>query len=418
METNCLIAPTEFGYDLLEIKRALLFYDKVTILTADDRDFFPGNMFSIALGMPPIMSTPVDHVRRMGKVRSYNSDFEQVLDELRPFLDAGTVEVRDSWNREGIPSSMTIGSVDNGGFPLNVEAMLRYYRGIAKSEVFLRAALDKSAFELISNQDDDSFASNGAADGGINRASALPLLKGPLVEETARATLTNIARARISTAIKIWGLSEMWRAVPILPPSSSSIFDELALGVRSSIDALDLDPYWTRRSVLLEVMIGAFISDERLNSLSVEQFFKFRNDAMKRSHQERRELLNDIQQMAAENTNLDLFGFREKVSERLEEYRRSLQKLNDQRREIKYHAFAELTEKSAILGAGHIGGTVLANFSSPVSASITLLLAIAWGARKFKEFRPQVVEALEKERDIEACADFSVFKKLNYIVPS
>jgi hypothetical protein len=45
---QALIAPTEAGYSLNDIKRAALVYDKVFLLDPGDRDLFPGTAFMMA----------------------------------------------------------------------------------------------------------------------------------------------------------------------------------------------------------------------------------------------------------------------------------------------------------------------------------------------------------------------------------
>ena len=56
---------------VLEIKRALLTFDKVYLADPDDRELFPPQAFMTAIGMPPIMGISVGPVRPIGKLPGY-----------------------------------------------------------------------------------------------------------------------------------------------------------------------------------------------------------------------------------------------------------------------------------------------------------------------------------------------------------
>jgi hypothetical protein len=133
-----LIAPTEVGYDLNELKRAVLVYDKVFILDHGDRDLFPSTAFMMAMGMPPFISMPGGRVRPMGKTTSYDADFSELLDNCKPLIDAGAIEVTTTWNyAETEGGNLTIGMVPLGGCQLNVQAVLQYYRALARNNAML-----------------------------------------------------------------------------------------------------------------------------------------------------------------------------------------------------------------------------------------------------------------------------------------
>lgn len=248
---EALIAPTEFGYNLAEIKRAALSYDKIYLLDQGDRDLFPGIALSYAIGLPPLIAASGGRrMRPLGKVTDYDARFEALLTHLHPLQEAGVVEVTSCWDRNKADNKglITIGSIPLGGYQLEIRAVLAYYRMLARDNGLLEASLDRTAVSLAESEDAAFISEQGQVDGSINDDPALPLLEGPLLNEELRNMLTVIARSRIATALKVWGVAEQRGLIPVLPKPSALVLDRVASSARAAIDSVEADPYWARRT--------------------------------------------------------------------------------------------------------------------------------------------------------------------------
>ena len=412
-----LIAPTEQGYALDDIKRAALVFEKVYILDQGDRDLFPGNAFGLAMGMPPIMSMPGGPVRPMGKVAAYDADFAKLLQDCAPLIDEGVVEVISSWNRtETDQETMTIGGVPLGGYPLNLQVVLSVYRSLARSDDFLSAAIDPQSIPLLRGPDSAAFFQPGAADRGINGDPALPDFGGVLMDESLRSGVTLLARSRIAAALKVWGVATETGKVPGLAASSAAILDTLATGVRTAIDGTDPDPYWARRNVILDVVMGELFPDDRIAALSSEDLLGFRTAEMRSAGEARKAMFDDIRAMAGERSNLDLDGFRERVVERLGSYKTAVRGLNEQRRAIGGKLILDLTRGGVGSLAGAIAGGGLFHLAFPVSLSSALLCGVAWGIGQLKEYAPPITQYLADERHLTGSNEFAVFRRFDHLV--
>ena len=93
MVRSAYLAPTETPIRSVDVKRALLTYDRVYIANPGDRDLIPPQSFMMALGMPPFMGFNRGPVRPLGKSAKYDDTFDQLIDELDIARRDGCVEV-------------------------------------------------------------------------------------------------------------------------------------------------------------------------------------------------------------------------------------------------------------------------------------------------------------------------------------
>ena len=406
-----LICPTEAGYDINDIKRAALVYDKIFLLHQDDRDLFPKSAFLVAMGMPPFMSTlGQTRVRPLGKTANYDLDFEMLLDACRPLIDEGVVEVTNTWNREEADRSM-IGHVPLGGYELNVHAVLHYYRSLAKSNDMLISAIDSSAIDFASAAESHIFSEVGQADFQLNGDPPLPVLAGLLQREEIRHPLSVIARSRIASALKIWGVAEQRGLIPALPKPSAAILDRVGRDIVSAIDVVEQDPYWSRRTAILDIVLGEYVPDNVLEKISSEDLLRYRTSAMAKAALDRAKLFSDLRGMAAEKTNLDLNGFRDRVRERLKDYEMQISKLRSERAGIKWNTILELGKISS-WGLGGVAASGIFHVPLPVSLSAALFTATAWGLGEIQKNLPNIRKILAEEEKIKGANEFAVFRNL------
>jgi hypothetical protein len=411
---QALIAPTEAGYDLNELKRAVLVYDKLFIIDHGDRDLFPSTAFAMAMGMPPIMSMPGgSRVRPMGKTPTYDADFSALLDNCKPLIDAGAIEVTTTWNRAETDSgNFAIGMVPLGGYQLNVQAVLHYYRALARDNAMLTDALDEVAVSLASSPNAEAFCEEGQADGSINADPALPILEGMLQREELRQGLTVIARSRIATALKAWGVAEQRGLVSMLSEPTSLVMDRLGRSARAAIDAAEDDPYWTRRTAILDMVVGEFVPHERLEGISSEDLLRFRTKAMRKASEDRTQLFADVREMAGEATNLDLEGFKDRIRGRMEEYKAKLGELHAERSALGWRMILDVGKAGAVGSAGITAAGGILHIALPVSLSAALFGTAAWGMGKLQENLPTLRKILAAEKSVKGANEFAVFRRL------
>jgi hypothetical protein len=171
------INPKERPNKLLEIKRALLTFDKIHI----DPDLFPPQAFMVAMGMPPVMGLNAGPVRPLGKVAGYDEAFDRLMTDVDIARRQGLIDVTTTYDTS-TSQNMTVGAVLMDNYPLNPKFMVWAYRNLARDYDAMRLAVEGDN-DLFEAPDDAVLAievSNCRADGGINNDPALPLLAGEL----------------------------------------------------------------------------------------------------------------------------------------------------------------------------------------------------------------------------------------------
>ena len=108
MIPDALIVPSECAPTSLEVKRALLSYNKVLIVSPGDRDVIPSRTFGLALGLPPIMSWEMGPVMPMGKAPGYDNEIDVELFVLDDMLINDTTENKDGISTSPIPSETVL----------------------------------------------------------------------------------------------------------------------------------------------------------------------------------------------------------------------------------------------------------------------------------------------------------------------
>ena len=206
MIRSAYLAPSEIPITDLQVKRALLTYDRVLIADPNDRDLFPPQAFLMAMGLPPFMGMNVGPVRPLAKSADYDRRFDQLIEQIDPARRQGLVDIISSYDLT-TSSQTTMGAVLTGGYPLNPQLLLWAFRSIAREQSVLNAALegDDQLMGLPDEQIEALSVGPAKADGGINDDPALPLLERSLARDHLRESLTLIARGRIAATMKSIG---------------------------------------------------------------------------------------------------------------------------------------------------------------------------------------------------------------------
>ncbi len=400
-----LVVPHENPISILEIKRALIAYDKVFLVDPADRDIIPRHAYLAALGMP-FMGMDMGPVRPMGKSIGYDERFERVLDACKPAVDQGSLCVKSTY--EPAPAGqMTIGMAPLGGYPLNIQFVFQLYRRMSADHAFLSAGVAADLAQLADALSvSDQLALAGCGDGGINDVPGLPVLCFDQLPKEVHERLTQISRSRIGALIKYCGYCEAKNIVPILPSVAygkltNRLFDNVAATL-AELSPGDI-PY--NRSRVLELCHNEFMLDEVLNELSIEQVLSLRTKAWGRQAEAREALFSSVSQIAQEASSGQ--NFERSAKALVEHYRRESSDLVNERRNLRFSIQCDVG--SATLGGGVFAAGMLSQVESPfASIGVTLALGGAWALEKTKEYVPQLRQIMEAEAQAKRGAGFGL----------
>lgn len=403
---NALLAPREHPPSLLEVKRALLSFDKAYLVSPSDRDLFPPNAFMLALGMPPIMGFPGADVRPIGKVPSYDDTFERLEERLRPVIEQGLVEVVATYDQTAT-QRLTIGAVPIGGYPLHPQAVLWLYRTAAADQDNLRKVLDPG---LLADLGDESLlpvlGRKGVADGSINNIPGLPLIDQDLPSENVREPLTIIARSRIAMAIKTIGYCEAKALVPLFTsPGYCNFAAKLIQNTGSILSAFghqQPEPFWLQLNRVLQAVHNELIDDSVLDALPIEEVLKLRTKAWGRQAEAREKLFESIQQLAEET--LSESKRNEAIEKLIKGYKKMAEDLERERKALTYKIVFETA--SPIIGALSSAG-VLSQLASPLGAGLTLIAGIVWSGQQAAKYGPELLKWRDKRNEYAKSAGFA-----------
>lgn len=387
------MSPAEAPIRSVDVKRALLTYDRVYIADPGDRDLIPPQSFMMALGLPPIMGFNAGPVRPLGKSPGYDDTFDQLMDELRVARRDGCVEVVSTYDLT-TTGQTTIGAVLMGHYPLNPQFMLWSYRSVAREADVLRAAIegDQRLMSLTDDQIVELSISQASADGGINDDPALPLLDGPLSREHLRGALTLIARGRIASTMKSIGYCASKDLVPVFGNGNSdALVRGFAARATQVIDRVgEEDAYWVNRRRALEIAHEEYIDDTVLSSMRIDDVLRLRSTVWGDQAKARDELLNAVAELAHESMKEG--DFDSLIRERIQSYRALAGEVQRQRAALSFKINCELLKGSggsaASMMAGATASGMLSQMQTAMGAATLLLAGCLWVIDKVDELKP------------------------------
>lgn len=396
-----LFSPTEYVPSSLELKRALLTFDRVLLFDPDDRDFFPPQAFTIAMGMPPIFGMNIGPVKPLGKAPGYDDAFQRLLDEFSVAGRQGLVDVVSSYDRSS-SDSITIGAVQMGGYPLNPRFLLWAFRNIARDEDVVSTALEGDKW-LFSLPDEivQELAIQSAADGGINNDPAIAPIQRPLNRESLREEYSRIGRARIASAMKTIGFCASRRMVPFFGHASTGkIAARIASRANKVMDAVtEFDPFWATRSQVMRIAHSEYIDETVLAAMPVEEVLKLRSRAWGHQAAARDEMLQSIAAISAEIGDAE--DFQQHAQASVLAYRKEAEELEQERKSLGFQIKCEVAKVVALTGSGGGAGLtgLLSQLQSGIGAAATLVAGCLYAIDKIKDYRPvsEQLKAAEQE---------------------
>jgi hypothetical protein len=401
-----LIAPHENPASLRDIKRALLTYDKVKIIDPDDRDVMPSNSFMSSIMGMPLIGMDIGPIRPMGKAIGYDDIFQKIVDNCKPAIQQGLLEVISTYQKADT-KSFTIGGVPNGGYPLNTQFVFWLYRRMSQDQEFLQSAIALNQSDLLSNIDvAESLSLEGRGDGGINDIPALPLIENVSLGEDQAKYITQIARARIAALIKYSGYCEMKDLVPVFPSDVyGGVVSNLLNNAQIVLSEVEEDPYWFKRNRVLELCHEEYLSDESLDTLSIDEVIKLRSSVWGKQAEARETLFESIGAISQEIENDD--NFEKEAKSLVEGYRKVTDDLENERTNLHFKIKCDIG--IGVLGGGTGLAGLLTQLQSPLaSMGLTLAAGGMWALEKSKDYIPVLKELKSKEESLKRGAGFGL----------
>ena len=407
---EAFVAPTESPSTALEIKRALLTFEKVYIPDPGDRDLFPPQAFMSAMGMPPIMGINIGPVRPLGKTPDYDNRFDQLMSEIDIARRQGLIDVISSYDRSS-SDQMTIGAVLMGNYPLNPRFMLWGYRNIARDNEVIRSAI--AGDDTLFNKTDDEIKALAitqcSADGGINDDPAMLPLEGNLLREMLRIPLSSIARARLASVIKSIGFCAAKQMVPYFgKPSFASLAGRIALRANDVIDRVTThDPFFASRAEVLRVAHEEYIDETILEKMAIDDVIALLTAAWGDQASARDEMLRSIAQLSKETS--DKPSFAEVVRERIQQYRAVAEGLERERAKLKLQIRCEVVKAAGGIATGEgLSVGLLSQLQSAIGAATTLVAGCIYVADKIKDYAPVISQLKATEAQFKDDAAFGL----------
>ena len=387
MIANAYLLPIEQPPSLNDIKRALLSFDKIVVPSPDDRELIPPNIYqSIRTGMALPFGFPIGAVRPLGKVPTYNSEFQQVWESLAFARKQGTVEVRSA---PKYTTQMTIGATP---IPENIPPPNKtygIYRALVANPTMVTAisrGLDDLPFlkaeeleELAPiGADDQDFQCHINGQATLSPYPQKSVYNGFVQEEAQRALLTRICHARLGTVAKSLLTCEKDELVPFTGDSGMAAAIQMldAQKDRTVTNILENEPsdieLYKRLNWLQHVVVREFIDTETLEEMTVQQVLKLRTKAWGEANMARIELQNSLKLLALDTKDFDEFSAR--CRSEIKSYKKVQSALNHELMNFGIKTVSNIgmgVVKTVGLGAG---GTILHKILAVGSPELALIL--------------------------------------------
>ncbi len=407
---QAFIAPTEKPPTSLEIKRALLTYDKIFISDPSDRDLIPPQSYMTAAfpGMPSLMGFNSGPVRTLGKTENYDASFDQLLEEVKYAHHSDLLEVISSYDLSS-SNQATLGAVITGDYPLNPPFVLWSYRNLARNNEALLSAISSDK-DLFHQADEYIFSITNAgvqgADCQINDDPLMPLIDGPLQRDHLREAYSNIARQRIGAVIKSVGFCAAKSMVPIFSELSYNLISQNIISrANSFIDKIsEFDPYWSSRSRALKIAHEEYIDDAMLDKIPLDEVIKLRTKAWGKQAEARDSLLHSVAELTRQAEKAE--NFEDHIRKQIQEYKKNYQEVQQERGSLNFKIKCDVTKGLAggIAGVDLIPG-LLSQVQQGVGVAGLILAGCMWAIDKLEDYKAasETLKAAESELKDDAC---------------
>lgn len=316
---DAYLVPTERPPRLLDVKSALLGYDKVVLPSPDDRELIPPIALMAATTGFSFIGVHLGPVLPLGKTADYGIGFDLLESELKAAGNPSQIEIEST--RVGFEQrepGITIGGVPiPEGWP-NPAALFGSFRFLAQHEDVLSSSLRglDPVFEWPIEDVEKLVLPGrglGAVSSQILQVPQVPEVTINLPGEELRPLLTKIACARVGTAVKSLFVSYLTQdRVPYTSDegvaSVIGTFQALQQGALSGgEEQSSLDKNEAIR-VALTCALDLHVDQDRLRDMSIRDVLRLRTKAWGEHQAARRAFLERAEDLAAQCSSQDEFA--------------------------------------------------------------------------------------------------------------
>jgi len=408
--SDTLIVPTEYAPSVIDIKRALLSYNKVLLVSPNDRDVIPSRTFGLVMGLPPIMTWDMGPVKPMGKTASYDNDFDDLASTFKDAIAQGAVEIISTY-KEISPGNILIGTVGIDDYPLDPQAVFWIYRSMASDQTLLDAVLHDRYLSSLTNKEDVlALALQGCGEGRINDIRELPLIEKYHEDLELRQAISRISYARLGAVVKYIGYCQEKNVVPVLPSEGYQKITNLLLQNSSSIIRQNIDPgdsFWVRLNRIQNVVHEDFVNADAVNNLSVKEILKLRSKVWGKTLTAKEKLFESLREIALNTKNDN--DFTDKATQQLISYRVEAEELETEWKKVRLKLICEIGI-AATAAAPKVVGEITQVGNGMGSAELILVAGSVWFLQQVKGIGAQIIELQEREAKFRRGAGFGFTK--------
>lgn len=300
---GAVLVPTERPPSSIDVKRALLLFDHVTLLSPSDREFIdPAAYTGMLMPVPFMLGLPNQPpVLPLGKVSGYDETYRRLIKDLRSAEKDGAVVVEPPAK---LFQGFTIGGVPGPDSWANPQYLRANFHFLVGSESVLRqAAKGVGSADSLLQQDLDALAPGGR---GLDRPpnmQPLPTLNDGSLPTEVGVAVQRLAAARLGSLIKCIGIAEVTGRVPyvtdaglvgVLDHIQNTASTTLAKEASGERDEEDI-----RRMMRVErIIFESEGSELKLAKLSIDDVLKLRTQNWGKAKNARAELVKAVRKIA------------------------------------------------------------------------------------------------------------------------
>jgi hypothetical protein len=399
MQVEALIVPSENPPAVDDLKRALLTFDTVRVLSPDERGLVPDTLAVQAIAPFPFpIGINIRPLRPLGKIPGYDRNFEDLLDTVSPAVRQGLVLVDAPSPRRGL----VIGSVPVPSDTPNPRAIYDIYRSIAADPIVLALInAEIPDVQLVASADElapesiDATDLRLALDGVNGEPGDADRVRLALSLARVAAVVRSVAQAHLAGAVPLTADGGQGRLLKHMTTSLEIVSAESEV---TSDGMLSL----RRLSRLHNFLMEEQIDESSIHAMSVPEIIGLRTVAWGTAGEGREALNAALREIALNESSAE--GFERAVGREIDVYRSVRSDLDH-----------ELSRFGVRVAAGSVATISTAGAASSIYHSLygmgsleAVLVITGLLAKGVQEYAPVVMELLRNDREIKQSAGYSI----------
>lgn len=405
MSYDALVIPRERPPDLIEIKRALLSFDRVVIFERDDREVIPpaALMMAASGGLMPI-GLQGHAVMPLGRAPAFDEEFEEVQAAIEFGKAEGIIDTIIP--PPDVAGRLFIGSVPLGPDTPNPTFVLSVLRHLATDQALLNASISTAVpLSGLSDAEIEVLTPDGSGHQEINTLPSPVTYSGPVESEEHREAVTRLARARLGSVVRSLSIAHNKHLHPITEDQGLANVVETLVNRLEGV-ARNSDVEETERALLdrlgrlHRIVMKDFVDDAALRTCSLEDILRARNASWGLGQEHRRRLLTDLREIAFDEPSASTFDAR--CRSELEAYQRTQAQIAHEWTNLRLRVECGLG--ALLTGAG--SGVMQRILGTGSLETLLVLGGVLFAVTG--EYLPAVRDRLKAERDLKASAGYGL----------